>query len=112
MRKTLIRVAGAAALALAPLAPATAADTTLVIVIKDHMFEPAEVKVPAGERVKLVVENRDPTPEEFESHALHLEKVIAGGATATLWIGPLPKGSYEFVGEFHEASAKGTIVAE
>jgi hypothetical protein len=80
--------------------------------IKDHRFTPAEVRVPANQKVKLLVTNEDATPEEFESHALNREKVIPGGTRATIYIGPLKPGRYEFVGEFHEATAKGAIVAE
>jgi len=91
-------------------APALAADDEFKLVIQNHKFEPAEITVPAGKKVKLVVENRDATPEEFESHALNREKVIAGKSTATIFIGPLKPGRYTFVGEYNEATAKGTIV--
>ncbi|MCM8598918.1 MAG: cupredoxin domain-containing protein, partial [Candidatus Accumulibacter sp.] len=33
-------------------------------------------------------------------------------ASATIVIGPLKPGSYPFYGEFHEATAKGVIIAE
>ena len=88
------------------------ADDGITLSIKDHRFDPAEVAVPAGKKVKLVVTNNDATPEEFESHALDIEKVIPGGATATITIGPLDPGRYEFVGEFHEDSAKGAVVVK
>lgn len=80
--------------------------------IKNHQFTPTELKVPAGKKIKLLVHNQDATPEEFESHDLHLEKVIAGNAKATLKVGPLKPGRYKFVGEFHEDSARGVLVAE
>jgi plastocyanin len=92
--------------------PTMAADDEYRIVIQDHKFQPSEVVVPAGKKVKLVVENRDPTPEEFESHALSREKVIAGKSTATIVIGPLKPGRYAFVGEYHEKSAQGVIVVQ
>lgn len=91
---------------------ANAADTQILLVIKNHTFEPAELKVSAGQRVKLIVDNQDSTPEEFESPSLHREKVIPGNAKATLFIGPLKAGRYEFLGEFHEATAKGVVVVE
>ena len=91
---------------------AMAADEGIALSIKDHRFEPAEVVVPAGQKVKLLVTNNDATPEEFESHALDIEKVVPAGTTATITIGPLDPGRYEFVGEFHEDSAKGAIVAK
>ena len=89
-----------------------AADGEYKLVIKDHKFEPAEIHVPAGQKVKLLVENQDSTPEEFESHKLNREKVIAPGATATIYVGPLEPGRYGFVGEFNEDIARGHIIAE
>jgi len=81
------------------------------LVIKNHRFTPAEITVPAGKKVKLVVDNQDATPEEFESHKLNREKVIAGNSKAAIWVGPLKPGIYEFVGEYHEATAKGKLIA-
>lgn len=91
---------------------ARAADPEVSLVIKDHRFTPSEVKVPAGKKVKLIVENQDATPEEFESHELNREKVIAGRSKATIFIGPLKAGRYPFFGEFNEATAKGVVIAE
>ena len=91
---------------------AQAAEPEILLVIKNHKFEPAEVKVKAGEKVKLIVHNQDSTPEEFESHSLKREKVIPGGQKATILIGPLKPGRYEFYGEFHEKTAQGVVVAE
>ena len=104
-----------AALALATFAmagTAMAAEPEALLVIKDHRFQPAELKVPAGQRIKLTVHNQDSTPEEFESHSLNREKVVPGGAKATLYIGPLKPGRYDFFGEYHEATAKGVVIAE
>lgn len=91
---------------------ARAADDEAALVIKNHRFEPAEVRVRAHQRIRLIVHNQDSSPEEFESHALNREKVIPAGAKATIFIGPLKPGRYEFVGEFHEATAKGAVLAE
>ena len=104
-----------AALALATFAmagTAMAAEPEALLVIKDHRFQPAELKVPAGQRIKLTVHNQDSTPEEFESHSVNREKVVPGGAKATLYIGPLKPGRYDFFGEYHEATAKGVVIAE
>lgn len=84
----------------------------LKLIIKDHRFSPAELKVPANTKVKLLVENQDATPEEFESHDLNREKVIQGRSRATIYVGPLQPGRYRFFGEFHEATAQGAIIAE
>jgi len=93
-------------------ASAVAAEPEMVLVIKNHRFEPAELKVPAGQRVKLIVHNQDSTPEEFESHSLNREKVIPGGAKASIFIGPLKPGRYTFFGEYNEKTAQGAVVAE
>jgi plastocyanin len=81
------------------------------LVIKDHRFDPAELTVPAGKKLKLVVENQDATPEEFESHSLKREKVVAAGGTITVLIGPLEAGTYDFFGEFNPKTATGKLIA-
>ena len=91
---------------------ALAQEPEFKLMIKDHKFDPTEIKVPAGKKVKLIVDNQDATAEEFESHSLGREKVIAPKSKATIFIGPLKPGKYPFVGEFHEATAKGVVIAE
>lgn len=94
-------------------APAIAAGPTEIkIEIKDHKFSPAEIKVPAGTPIKLIVKNSDPTPEEFDSYPLGVEKVIAGNSEGTVRIRPLEKGSYDFMGKYHVETALGTLIAE
>jgi hypothetical protein len=90
---------------------AFAADS-IPLVIKDHRFVPAELKVPANTKLKLIVDNQDATAEEFESHELKREKVIAPNSKATIFIGPLKPGSYKFFGEFNPATAQGVVIAE
>jgi len=92
-------------------APASA-DDPIQLTISGHKFEPAEIKVPAGKEVTLLVINKDAEAEEFESHDLDIEKVIAGGQQATVTIRALDAGKYEFVGEYHEDTAKGVLIAE
>lgn len=81
------------------------------LVIRDHRFEPAEVEVPAGTKVKLVVRNMDATPEEFESYELRREKVVPGNSQVVIWVGPLKPGEYPFFGEFNQDTAQGRLVA-
>ena len=92
--------------------PASAETTEYLITIKDHRFEPSEMTLPAGTRVKLTIHNRDTTPEEFESEDLRREKIIPGNSTASIWVGPLPAGEYSFFGEFNEATAQGKLIAK
>ncbi len=42
---------------------ACAQDADFKLVLRNHKFEPAELVVPAGKKVKLVINNLDPTPE-------------------------------------------------
>ena len=95
----------------APLA--TRADAPeFAIGIENPRFVPAEVTVPAGQRLKLVIHNRDKTPEEFESHDLKREKVVAGRTKVNVWVGPLKPGTYKFFGEYHEDTAQGRLIAK
>ena len=82
------------------------------ITIKNHRFTPSELKVPANKRIQLTVVNDDPTPEEFESKEMKVEKVIPGKSKGVVRVGPLKPGRYPFFGEFHEATAKGALIAE
>ncbi len=91
---------------------AMAAEPEFGLIIKDHQFTPSEIRVPAGQKVKLMVENQDATAEEFDSHDLNREKVIPPKSKAAVFIGPLKPGRYSFIGEFNEATAKGTVIAE
>ena len=92
-------------------APAFAQET-YVIVIKEHRMNPTELQVPAGQKIKLLVDNQDATPEEFESHTLNREKIIPGNSKGTIFIGPLKPGAYEYFGDFHQATAQGKIIAK
>jgi hypothetical protein len=91
---------------------AVAEEGVYSLVIKDHLFQPTEITIPAGKKVKLLVDNQDATPEEFESHSLNREKVIAGKSKATIYIGPLTPGRYTFEGEFNAKTAQGAIIVK
>ena len=91
---------------------AMAQDAPYTLVIKDHKFQPTEIEIPAGKKVELIVKNEDSTPEEFESTELRREKVVPGGQQATVYIGPLKPGRYEFFGDFNPKTARGHIVVK
>jgi Cupredoxin-like domain len=93
-----------------PISSACAQEFNLVI--RNHKFEPEEIRVPAGKRVSIYVSNEDAAPEEFDSAALKVEKIIPGKSKGLVRIGPLDPGRYEFMGEFHADTAKGVVVAE
>jgi hypothetical protein len=82
------------------------------LVIRGHQFTPAEIRVPAGQRVRLLVHNQDAAPEEFESYSLNREKLVPAGAKVVVFIGPLTAGRYEFFGDFNPATARGVVIAQ
>lgn len=89
------------------------AETTMITLdIKNHLFNPAEIIIPANQKVKLLITNSDNTPEEFESYELNREKVIMGNSKTVIFIGPLPPGKYPFFGEFNPKTAQGVIIAQ
>ena len=90
----------------------TLTDDSQLLVIENHRYSPSELLVPAGKKIKLRIENRDASPEEFESHDLNREKLIAGKSSITIYIGPLKRGRYAFIGEFNEKTAQGVVIAE
>lgn len=98
-------------LAVAPIAPA-APPLEVRLIIRSHLFVPAEITVPSGVKIKLLIQNEDATPEEFESHELNREKIVPAKGTAVVFVGPLKPGRYPFFGEFNAATARGTLVAE
>jgi hypothetical protein len=82
------------------------------LVIKAGRFYPEVITVPAKKRIRLVVTNEGPGPEEFESIPLRKELILAEGVTRKVIIAPLKVGEYPFFGEFHMDTANGVIKAE
>ncbi len=102
-----------AAVALSCVAISAQAQTPVFeIEIREHLFYPSELKIPAGQKVKLIIHNRDATPEEFESYELNREKVIIGNTQGIVFIGPLKPGEYPFFGEFNPKTAQGKVIVE
>lgn len=106
------RLLAASALAAVFSLPVLAGPVTISIDIHNHLFSPAEVHIPANQKVKLLITNSDATPEEFESYELNREKVIMGNSKTVIFIGPLPPGRYPFFGEFNPKTAQGVVIAE
>jgi plastocyanin len=109
---SVLRFIAAWLIAFLTMSASIAADIEFNLIIKDHKFIPAELKIPAGQKVKLMIENQDATAEEFESHELNREKVIPPKSKLPIFIGPLAPGKYPFFGEFNHATARGVIIVE
>ncbi len=82
------------------------------LTLENHLFFPAEIEIPAGKKVKLIIFNKDAEPEEFDSFDLNREKVIFPGKKSTIYIGPLPPGVYDFFGEFNPNTATGKVIVK
>jgi len=82
------------------------------LIAENGRFRPEVITVPAHTRFKLVVTNHGPGPEEFESHELRKETVLAAGVTRTVVFAPLKPGVYRFFGDFHPDTAQGRIVVK
>jgi plastocyanin len=101
-------LAGAAAVA-----PAQAQDSVeIVISVKDHAFEPAEVEAPAGKPIVLRIKNLDASPMEFESKSLRVEKVLTGNGEGVVNLRPQKPGRYDFFDDFHANTTKGVVVVK
>jgi hypothetical protein len=98
--------------ALAPSPTVLADDLSFALTLKEHHFAPSEVTIPANQRVRFVVKNLDPTPAEFESDDFKAEKVIPADQSATILIGPLRPGTYEFHDEYNEDASKSRLIVK
>src|SRR5438552_17658774 len=86
------------------------ADAEFLLVIRDHRFEPQELAVPAGKKVRLLIDNRDFTAEEFESHAVNRDKVVPGQSKVPVFVGPLAPGRHPVFGDFNAKTTQGTLI--
>jgi hypothetical protein len=85
-----------------------------VIKILHHQFVPAELHIPKGIKVRIVLDNQDDAAEEFDSHSLNREKHVPPRSQAAIFIGPLAPGRYvyESESEVTGGAALGVIVVE
>lgn len=85
---------------------------TYEIKIKDHVFIPDIIEVPAETKFKLSIVNLDNQVEEFESFDLRREKIVPANGKIIINISPLTPGEYKFFGDFHKNTALGTLIAK
>ena len=88
------------------------AATEFTLEIRNHLFIPDTLLIPANTKIRLQLINHDDTAEEFESYELNREKVIMGNSKTIIFIGPLLPGEYPFFGEFYPHTATGRIIVE
>ena len=103
----------AALLAVSATGPANAQSATEIqLSYKDKKFDPAEITAPANTPIVIKLKNLDAKAMEFESKPLKIEKVVAGSSDATINVRAQKPGRYEFVDEYNEKVAKGTLVVK
>jgi len=107
MMKSVLLVCAALAIATPALA-----DAPIEMTLKDHKFSPAQITVKANQPITIHLTNKDATAEEFDSSALKVEKVVAGGSDGMVRIRPLSPGKYPFMGEYHSSTAQGVVIVK
>jgi hypothetical protein len=84
----------------------------LGLTLKDHVFDPPELKAPAGKEIAITLKNEDNSFEEFDSDSLRTEKIVTAKGKVTIKLKPLAAGRYPFRGEYHDATAQGVLIIE
>lgn len=92
--------------------PGAAWAEALQLTLQNHKFSPAEAEIPANKPVTIEITNLDPTPAEFESKALRVEKVVAGHGKISVQIRPLSPGRYRFFDDYNEHTTEGFLVVK
>jgi hypothetical protein len=84
---------------------------SVAISVKNHRFEPARPTAPANVPITLRIRNLDPTPMEFESVSLRVEKVLVGNSEGLVRLRALSPGDYQFFDDFHQET-RGTLIVK
>ena len=109
---TLLTALAAGALFLGPVAQAIAEELpAFAVAARGGRIVPERLEVPAGTRVKLTLRNEDSRPMEFENETMHVEKVLAPGASSFVVLPKLKPGQYVFVDEFNAGRGTVTVIA-
>jgi hypothetical protein len=91
--------------------PAIAQEAKLEMSLKDHKFDPAEIKAPANKPIVIKVKNLMTENMEFESETLAIETVVKANSEGLVKIKPQKPGRYTFFDDFHQETT-GTLVIE
>lgn len=90
-------------------APARA-DTSPLITVDAQGFQPKELALPPGKKVKLTIHNKGPLPAEFESYDLSREVIVPPGSRVSVYVGPLEAGRYKFFNDFNQSQTGAVVV--
>lgn len=78
----------------------------------DGKLTPVLIQVPANTPVRIELNNTGKTPAEFESHELHIEKVVVPNSKSVVVLRPLDPGKYGYFDDFHEDAPRGVLIAK
>lgn len=81
------------------------------LVLEDHRFHPPEITIPAGTRVKLIIDNHQPVPALVVSFVLNRQKLVTAHHRILLYLPPMGAGTYTLFDDFH-LSTKGTVTVK
>jgi hypothetical protein len=90
----------------------TARAEDYAINIQDHQFTPAQLIIPARQKVKIAIKNSNAKKFYFYSYDLNRNKLILPQETATIFIGPLEAGTYTYYDHHSPQAGKGEIVVK
>ena len=82
------------------------------VAIRHHRFETNVRVVPKGKPLLFHVTNLGKSMEEFESYDMAFEVVVRPGQTVEIPVSGLGPGTYEYFGDFHPRTARGTITVK
>ena len=91
--------------------PAMAQTANFEIVAQDGQWQPAQLTVPAGVKLRIALRNNGKLPVEFESLPLRLEKVVRPDSAATVTLLPLLPGSYRITDDLQPGTEPLTVIA-
>jgi hypothetical protein len=111
-RSGALLVAAALWLGFIGVSQASAQQATVQISIKNHRFQPSEITAPANQPIVIRIKNLDPTPMEFESVSLRVEKIVPGNGEASVNVRALAPGSYKFFDDYHQDTGNGVLVVK
>lgn len=92
-------------------APAWAQESASVTIsVKNNRFEPARPVARANVPITLRIRNLDPTPMEFESVSLRVEKIVVGNSEGLIRLRALSPGEYQFFDDFRQETRGALVV--
>ncbi|MCL5284306.1 MAG: cupredoxin domain-containing protein [Nitrospirae bacterium] len=97
---------------LPPARAASGSPLRIDVAIRHHRFESTVREVPKGQPLLFHVTNFGKSMEEFESYDMAFEVLVRPGQTVEIPVSGLGSGTYEYFGDFHPRTARGTITVK